>query len=38
MKTLSAVGWIAENLPVYSINFVLATAEGLWALAALRMQ
>jgi predicted glutamine amidotransferase len=27
----AAVGWIARNLPVYSINFVLATANELWA-------
>jgi predicted glutamine amidotransferase len=27
----SAVGWIADNLPVYSLNFVLATADELWA-------
>jgi predicted glutamine amidotransferase len=27
----AAVGWIARNLPVYSINFVLATADELWA-------
>jgi predicted glutamine amidotransferase len=27
----AAVGWIAQNLPVYSINFVLATADELWA-------
>jgi predicted glutamine amidotransferase len=27
----AAVGWIARNLPVYSMNFVLATAEDLWA-------
>jgi predicted glutamine amidotransferase len=27
----AAVGWIAENLPVYSINFVLATTDELWA-------
>ena len=27
----AAVGWIARNLPVYSMNFVLATAEELWA-------
>jgi glutamine amidotransferase len=27
----AAVGWIARNLPVHSINFVLATADELWA-------
>ena len=27
----AAVGWIASNIPVYSINFVLATADELWA-------
>jgi len=27
----SAVGWIADNLPVESLNFVLATADELWA-------
>jgi predicted glutamine amidotransferase len=27
----SAVAWIAEELPVYSINFVLATEHQLWA-------
>ena len=27
----AAVGWIARNLPVCSINFVLATADELWA-------
>jgi predicted glutamine amidotransferase len=27
----AAVSWIAENLPVYSMNFVLATASELWA-------
>ena len=28
----AAIGWIAEQLPVYSVNFVLATATDLWAL------
>jgi glutamine amidotransferase len=28
----SAVRWIAENLPILSINFVLITATELWAL------
>jgi predicted glutamine amidotransferase len=28
----AAVGWIAANLPLYSLNFVLATPEELWAL------
>ena len=27
----SAVGWIADNLPVFSLNFVLTTADELWA-------
>lgn len=27
----AAVTWIADNLPVYSLNFVLATPEELWA-------
>jgi predicted glutamine amidotransferase len=27
----AAVVWIAESIPVYSINFVLATADELWA-------
>jgi glutamine amidotransferase len=27
----AAVGWISRNLPVYSMNFVLATADELWA-------
>jgi glutamine amidotransferase len=27
----AAVGWIVANIPVYSINFVLATADELWA-------
>ena len=27
----TAARWIAENLPVYSINFVLATERELWA-------
>jgi predicted glutamine amidotransferase len=26
-----ACRWIASNLPLYAINFVLATADGLWA-------
>jgi glutamine amidotransferase len=26
-----AVGWVAEELPVYAINFVLASATDLWA-------
>jgi predicted glutamine amidotransferase len=29
---VSAVGWIADRLPVYAVNLVLATATGLWAL------
>jgi glutamine amidotransferase len=28
----AAIGWIAAQLPVYSVNFVLATATDLWAL------
>jgi predicted glutamine amidotransferase len=28
----TACAWVAANLPILSINFVLATAEGLWAL------
>ncbi len=28
----AACSWIAQNLPLVSINFVLATADGLWAL------
>jgi predicted glutamine amidotransferase len=28
----AAVGWIAENLPLYSLNFVLAAADDMWAL------
>ncbi len=28
----SAVGWIAATLPLYSLNFVLATRDELWAL------
>jgi glutamine amidotransferase len=28
----AAVGWIVEELPIYSINFVLATSTDLWAL------
>ncbi|ATL68241.1 class II glutamine amidotransferase [Nocardia terpenica] len=27
-----AVGWIADNLPVYALNLVLTTATELWAL------
>ncbi|HEX4257709.1 MAG TPA: class II glutamine amidotransferase [Streptosporangiaceae bacterium] len=27
-----AIGWIADQLPVYAVNLVLATATGLWAL------
>jgi predicted glutamine amidotransferase len=29
---ISAISWIAAHLPVYSVNFVLATATELWAL------
>jgi predicted glutamine amidotransferase len=28
----AACSWVAQNLPLVSINFVLATADGLWAL------
>jgi predicted glutamine amidotransferase len=28
----AAAQWVAEHLPVYAINLVLGTAEGLWAL------
>jgi predicted glutamine amidotransferase len=28
----AACSWVAENLPVFAINLVLATADGLWAL------
>ncbi len=28
----AACAWVAQNLPIVSINFVLATADGLWAL------
>jgi glutamine amidotransferase len=27
-----AVRWVADELPVYALNFVLTTADGLWAL------
>lgn len=27
-----AVGWVADNLPVYALNMVLSTATDLWAL------
>jgi glutamine amidotransferase len=29
---VSAIGWIAERLPVYALNLVLITATDLWAL------
>lgn len=29
---VAAISWIAEHLPVYSVNFVLATATDVWAL------
>jgi predicted glutamine amidotransferase len=29
---ISAVGWIADQLPVYALNLVLASAAELWAL------
>lgn len=28
----AACGWVVANLPLVSINFVLATADGVWAL------
>lgn len=28
----AACGWVAANLPVFAINFVLACHDGLWAL------
>jgi glutamine amidotransferase len=28
----AAVGWIARELPVYALNFVMATASDVWAL------
>lgn len=28
----AACGWVAARLPLFAINFVLATADGLWAL------
>jgi predicted glutamine amidotransferase len=28
----AACGWVAENLPVFAINLVLAGADGIWAL------
>jgi glutamine amidotransferase len=28
----AACGWVAAHLPLFAINFVLADAEGLWAL------
>jgi glutamine amidotransferase len=28
----AACSWIAANLPLFALNFVLATAQGLWAL------
>lgn len=27
----AALGWIAENLPVYSLNMILTTSDELWA-------
>jgi predicted glutamine amidotransferase len=29
---LAAVGWIAAEVPIYSLNFVIATADGLFVL------
>ncbi len=28
----AACGWVAANLPVFAINFLLASSDGLWAL------
>jgi predicted glutamine amidotransferase len=28
----AACGWVADNLPLFAINFVLTCADGLWAL------
>jgi len=28
----AACAWVAAHLPVYAVNFVLATADGVWAL------
>ena len=28
----AALGWIAENLPVYSLNLIITSASALWAL------
>ena len=28
----AAVGWIADQLPVFALNLILATADDLWAL------
>jgi glutamine amidotransferase len=28
----SAIGWVADNLPVYSLNLTLGTVDELWAL------
>ena len=28
----AACSWVAANLPLFAINFVLATADGVWAL------
>jgi len=29
---VSATEWVAENIPIYALNVVLVTADGLWAL------
>lgn len=29
---ITAVSWIADNLPVFALNLILATADDLWAL------
>ncbi len=29
---VAAIGWMAEHLPIYSVNFVLTTPTDLWAL------
>ena len=32
LNDASAARWIAEHLPLYALNCVLATADGIWAL------
>jgi predicted glutamine amidotransferase len=29
---ITATRWVAEHLPIYALNLVLATADGIWAL------